>query len=83
MFTLTDHLFLEPIWDPSTVNPKSLILTKSNLTSVSQESNILSPYINDFQCNYGLDIAIVKAVNIVSKNINASINDIDIDNVLL
>ena len=65
------------------MNPKNLIFTKLNLISGSQKANILFPYMDDFWCNYGLDIAIVEATDIVSKNINASIDDMDIDNVLL
>jgi hypothetical protein len=83
MFIFTDYAFLEQIWDPLTVNPKDLILTKPNPISKSQEANILSPYIDDFQYNYGLNVVIVKAIDIVFKNMNASINDIDIDNILL
>ena len=82
IFTLIDNVFLEQIWDPLIVNPKDLILTKPNLISRSQEANILS-YINNFRYNYGLDIAIVKAIDIVSKNIDTSVNNIDIDNILL
>ena len=78
-----DHLFLKLIWDPLTINPKGFIFTKFNLISVSQKFKILSAYINDFQCNYGLDIAIVEAIDIVSENIDASIDDMDMDNILL
>jgi hypothetical protein len=78
-----DYAFLKQIWDPLTVNPKDLILTKFNPISGFQEANILSPYIDDFRCNYGLNIAIVKAIDIVFKNIDISINNIDIDNILL
>ena len=83
MFTLTDHVFPEQIWDLSTVNPEDLILTKPNPTSGSQEANIPSPHMDDFRCNYGSDVAIVKAIDIVSENMDASVDDMDIDNVLL
>ena len=48
MFTHTDYVFLEKIWDPLTVSPKDFIFTNPNLTSKSQEANILFFYINDF-----------------------------------
>ena len=38
---------------------------------------------DDFRCNYSLDMAIVEAIDIISKNINTSVDDIDIDNALL
>ena len=82
MFTCIDYAFLENIWDPLTVSPEDFIFTKPNLTSGSQETNILFLYIDDFQCNYSSGVAMVEAVDIVSKNIDASINNMDIDNVL-
>ena len=78
-----DHIFLKLIWDPLTVNPKDIIFIKSNLISRFQEPNSLPFYINGFQYNYSLDMAMVKTIDIVSKNINISIDSIDIDNVLL
>ena len=78
-----DYVFPKQIWDLLIVNPKNLILTKPNLISRSQEANIPSLYINNFRYNYGSNIAIVKAIDIVFENINTSINNIDINNVLL
>ena len=80
MFTCMDHAFLEKIWDPLTVSPEDLI-TKPNLTSGSQKANILFLYMGDFQYNYGSDVAIVK--DIVSENMDTSIDNMDIDNALL
>ena len=82
MFTYTNHAFLEKIWDLLTVNFENLIFTNPNLTSKSQEANILFLCMDDFQCNYSSDMAMVKTVDIVSKNIDTSINNMDIDNVL-